>query len=339
MNAILTRVEALRDELQLDRFDVGERSSCVILTPHFRTSRHVVALLTPSGRAEPRLVVKVPRLYGDGEGIAREAKALAVLRQSCPSGAGSVPEVVGFADGGRPLLIETALVGPLLTAATLRASLSRSVDEVVRWLIGLAPAEQAGDGAFERLVAEPIGRFSDAFPEPAVEQDLVARTLEIVAPLGEARLPRVIEHGDLSHPNLIRLAAGGIGVVDWELAEVDGLPLHDLSFFLAFATFALRRTHGAEEDRDAFHDAFFGRGGWARSRVTAYADALGLDRSVLTPLFVACWARYTAQLVARIAGGRAGLSEESAAWVRQNRYYHLWVHALDNVTDLAWSRP
>lgn len=338
MNAILARIEALRDELQLDRFEVGERPSCVILTPHFRTSRHVVALLTPSGRAEPRLVVKMPRLHGDGEGIAREAEVLGVLRQSCPTAAGSVPEVVGFSDGDRPLLIETALVGPLLTGATLRAAPSRSVDDVVRWLIGLSPAGQGGREAFERLVAEPLGRFADAFHEPAVERDLVARTLEITAPLGEARLPRVIEHGDLCHPNLIRLAPRGIGVVDWELAEAGGLPLHDLSFFLAFATFSLRRTHGAEEDRGAFHDAFFGRGGWARSRVTAYADALGLDRSLLTPLFVSCWARYTAQLVARIAGGRSRLSHESAAWIRENRYYRLWAHTLDNASELAWSR-
>ena len=53
-------------------------------------------------------------------------------------------------------------------------------------------------------------------------------------PLRAASVPRVFEHGDLSHPNLIWLPTGRVGVVDWELAEEEGFPLHDLSFFLAF---------------------------------------------------------------------------------------------------------
>jgi aminoglycoside phosphotransferase (APT) family kinase protein len=338
MNAILARLDALPDRVDLDRFGLDESASCVLFTPRFRTSRHVVALLIPRGAREPRLVVKMPRLEGDGAGIAREALVLRELRGTCPDASPSVPQVVAYAGGDRPLLIETAFGGPLVTRATLRAAPTRCVDEVVKWLISLSSAPRDSSVPYERLIAEPLSRFADSFPEPAPEDELVARTLEIVEPLREASVPRVIEHGDLSHPNLILLPSGRVGVVDWELAEEDGFPLHDLSFFLAFSTFALRRCQRADEYLAAFHDAFFGRGGWARSRVRGYADALELDEEVLTSLFVACWARYTAQLVTRIGGGRPGLSEQDAAWVRDNRYYALWAHTLDHLEDLDWRR-
>ena len=310
MNAILSRVESVRDGHRLKRFDLGKRPSCIVLTPRFRTSRHIVALLIPTGAGEPKLVVKMPRLAGDDDGIAREARVLTALREKSPSASESIPEVVTCEDGDRPLLVETALVGPLMTRRMLRADPVRCVDTVVSWLISL-PASHHGGTSFERLFVEPLSLFAEFFPEAATERDLVSRTLEIVEPLRGASLPRVFEHGDLSHPNLILLPSGRIGVVDWELAEEDGFPLHDLSFFLAFATFALRRTPTPEDYVAAFGDTFFGRAGWARSRVLAYAEGLELDPALLAPLFLACWARYTAGLAVRVADDRSGLNEEA----------------------------
>jgi hypothetical protein len=59
---------------------------------------------------------------------------------------------------------------------------------------------------------------------------------------------------------------------------------------------------------------------------------------LLTPLFVACWARYTAGLAVRIADDGARLDGDSAEWVRDNRYYRLWSHTLENVERLDWQR-
>ena len=82
-------------------------------------------------------------------------------------------------DGDRPLLIETALVGPPLSRPTLRANPLRCVDEVVSWLMRL-PGMRAGvTGPFERLISQPLAVFAELFPDEAPEE-LVARTLEIV---------------------------------------------------------------------------------------------------------------------------------------------------------------
>ena len=339
MNAILTGVDSLRERFELDGFGVGEGASCVILTPRFRTSRHVIGLLIPSGASEPELVVKMPRLHGDAAGIAREAAVLTALREAWPHAEETVPRVVALANGDRPMLVETALPGPLFTPAMVRDSPSRCIDAVVGWLIALPTTRRNdGEGSYQRLLDEPLALLADSFPPRAPERELVARTLELVEPLRGGDVPRVFEHGDLSHPNLIWLEGDRVGVVDWELAEEDGFPLHDLAFFLAFATFALRRPRTPEEHVAAFHDAFFASGGWSRARVTAYAEKFELARPLLPPLFVACWARHTARLALGIAGGRPGLSEVDAAWVRQSRYYALWRHTITHADKVAWGR-
>ena len=113
MNAILSRVESLRGDGRLERFALGKSPSCVLLTPRFRTSRHVVALLIPTGAGEPKLVVKMPRLAGDDDGIAREARVLTSLREKEPIGE-RVDSRGRRVRGRRPaVLVETALVGPL----------------------------------------------------------------------------------------------------------------------------------------------------------------------------------------------------------------------------------
>jgi aminoglycoside phosphotransferase (APT) family kinase protein len=339
LNAILTAVDSLREGFELDRFGVGEGVSCVILTPRYRMSRHVVGLLIPSGAVEPALVVKMPRLHGDGSGIAREAAALTAVREACPQAGGTVPRVVALADGDRPLLVETALPGPLVTPAMLRDAPSRCIDAVVDWLIALSAARRSdGERSYQRLLEEPLAFLADSFPPRAPERELVAKTLEVVEPLRGEELPRVFEHGDVSHPNLIWLEGDRVGVVDWELAEEEGFPLHDLVFFLAFAAFALRRPRTIAEHVAVFHEAFFASGGWSRTRLAAYAQKLELGRPILAPLFVACWARYAARLARGIAGGRRSLNEPDVDWVRQSRYYALWRHTITHVGELAWSR-
>jgi aminoglycoside phosphotransferase len=316
-----------------------ERASCILLTPRFRTSRHVVGLIVPEGAVEPKLVVKMPRVPGDGGGLAREAGVLKAVQEAWPEISETVPRIVAFEEGDRAVLVETALAGRLLGPALLRRETTRYVDAVVAWLIGLAATRRNGSepGWYERLLERPLRDVAESLPLPADEVDLVKRTLELVEPLREAELPDVVEHGDLSYPNLIWTGENHFGVVDWELAEEHGLPLHDLAYFLTYATFALRRPADTTAQVAAFHDAFFAGGGWARARVEAYARELALDRELLTPLFVSCWARSVARLVERIGGEEAApMSEETVAWIQQNRYYALWRHAIAHADGLAW---
>lgn len=147
---------------------------------------------------------------------------------------------------------------------------------VADWVVELSRADRdtaaRADESYERLLEKPLRRFGAVLPE---DSDLVERTLELVRPLREGHVPPVFEHGDLSHPNLIRLADGRVGVVDWELAEPRGLPAHDLCFFLAYAAFARGPAGTTDQQLRAFDEAFFGPDAWARPLLEGYADRTG----------------------------------------------------------------
>jgi len=304
----------------------------VLLTPRFRTSRHAVSLLIPRGSTEPTLVAKRPRLADDIEGIAREASVIGAVEVSSAT-AGTIPRVVAFEPSApQPVLVETALAGKAITPALLRGSPSTYVEEVASWLARLPRTPVGIDPSwYERLIERPLALFAEASPAEAEEARLVDRTLSLVEPIRNASIPLVLEHGDMSHPNLIRLDDGRVGVVDWELGEERGLPLHDLCLFLAYVAFATRRARGTTELVAAFDEAFSGPDSWAAPTLRIYADRLGIQANVLVPLFVCCWARYASRLVARAEGepGREEPNEDTATWLRGNRFYALWKRAVE----------
>ena len=134
--------------------------------------------------------------------------------------------------------------GTPVSPAALARDLEGNVEAAVAWLERLArtsarPASaDEDDRRFRRLVEEPLQAFGATAHADLGLRDLVPRTLEALEPLRGARLPLVLEHGDTSHPNLLRRPFGDLGVVDWELADHDGLPGHDLCFFLVYAASA-----------------------------------------------------------------------------------------------------
>jgi hypothetical protein len=344
MNTVLTFLESNRRRLELERYAAGGRLTCVVVTPRFRASSHVVFLLVPAGSAAPVLVAKLPRLSGASASIEREVANLRACHALKPGGFDSIPRVVAFEEYlGRPILVETALVGPPIDPSTIRRSLERSCQAVSAWLVDLQlprpGAEQTAVDWYGRLVKEPLKRLEGLVPWSAEERGLLERTQELVAPLAGLELPLVFEHGDLSHPNVMSLGNGRVGVVDWELADPCGLPAYDLFFFLTYAAFALKNARTNNDYVSAFQAAFFGRSAWAQPYVVDYAEQLGLPRTALTPLFALCWARYMASLLSRLessATPQASLGTNTVEWLRTNRYYALWRHTLAHASELHW---
>jgi hypothetical protein len=132
---------------------------------------------------------------------------------------------------------------------------------------------------------------------------------------------------------------GGLGVVDWELAQVDGLGASDLFFFLSYVAFSRENANQTGQFEAAFQRAFFGREAWAVPHVLAYAARTGLPREQLAPLFVLTWARYTTRLVQRLQAGEDGpapVGADLAAFLRANRFYALWRYSLAHADQLGW---
>jgi aminoglycoside phosphotransferase len=283
-------------------------------------------------------VAKLPR-FAEVSALAREAANLRAAQER--SGVAAIPRVIAFeACGDRPILVETALAGSALDGAAVRRDLEPWCRTVGAWLVELgrsSPRAALEPAALERLVERPLDALARMASLSSDEARAIEHTRTVAARLRGQRIPSVFEHGDFSPPNVLRLHGGGIGVLDWELADPRGLPAADLFFFLTWAAWARERATSGEARRRAFERAFFGADAWARPFVLAYARELELPREALAPLFVLGWARSVARFVERLDGSAQPFSPEGSEWLRQNRYYAVWRHALAHLEALRWS--
>lgn len=339
MNTALSFLSLHRDRLELDRYGLPIQFSSLMLTPRFRASRHVVFLIVPERHPEPVLVAKVSRLAGSRASLDQEARMLKSIQALRPGGFDSVPRVIAYEEYcGYPILIETAIVGQALDPAAVRRDPAGSCQTVIDWLVDIQQPHNgaAANGRPGRFTAS-LRYFADVFPLSAEEEQALEQTWTFVNRLQDSPLRPVLEHGDLSHPNLILRKGGGLGVVDWELAAQDGLPAVDLFFFLAYAAFALHDARSKGDYLAPFHGAFFGRDAWARPYVEAYAERIQMPRDLLPALFVFCWARYMSNLLVRLDESgdvRDPVEPGTAEWLRSNRYYALWRYTLRHIGEL-----
>lgn len=345
MNMVLTFLTRNWQRLSLERFGMPSRLSCVVATPRFRASSHIIFFVLADGLQDPILVVKVPRLPGDNDRLNREATNLRTVHTARSGEFDSVPSVIAYEDYlNNRLLIETALVGRPMSSKLVRRQQETCVESVTQWLTEFhqATAEPSGDatGWYERLAEYPLQQFVKAMPLLTEELHMIEQTQALTSLLRDRDIPLVFEHGDLGPTNLVLMNEGGLGVLDWELAEPRGLPAVDLFFFLTLVAFARQRARSHAGYVAAFHETFFGPSAWARPYIMRYVKDMQLSSEMLTPLFVLCWSRYVASLVKRLHDFDISdrlLENQTARWLRCNRYYALWRHTIKHVKELHLS--
>lgn len=349
MNSVLTFLSENWQRFGLEAYGPPGEMNSVLVTPRFHASSHVVFLIVHRGSPQPVLVAKVPRLPGDGETLVREAANLLAIQANRDGGFDSIPRVIVLERRWeRPVLVETALVGRPLDPAAVRRDPGSACKSVIAWLVetqsvSRSPARLHSKW-FERLIVEPFSYLERNMVLTPSEGALLERTWRLAEVLPVLDLPLVVEHGDLSHPNLLlcagrKSAQAQVGVVDWEVADVHGLPGCDLFFFLTYVAFALNKARENRRFVAAFHEAYFGAEAWAMPYVGQYVQKLGLPTEAMTPLFVLTWVRYLAGLLVRLDGNEFSSGEpdsETIAWLRGNRYYALWRHAMEHLDELDW---
>ncbi len=342
MNTVLTYLTQNWQRLELEHWGDPTRLSCVLATPRFRASSHVIFFVLQPGSTEPILVAKVPRLPGDHARLDREAGNLRIAFQARPGGFVSIPRVLAYEEYHRhKLLIETALGGRPMKPALVRSHTKACVEAALAWLLDFhlatAHAHHATANWFKALVEQPLRNLQRMLPPMAEELGMLEDVLAHAQTLRAHELPLVLSHEDLSHPNILVSAEWQAQVVDWELAEPEGLPGLDLFFFLTYIAFARRGAHKNSEYVAAFQEAFFGPQAWAHNYVDRYAATLRLSHATLAPLFLLCWTRYLIGLVMRLHDQReapAHLDHDTLKWLRNNRYYALWRYTLVHYDQL-----
>lgn len=342
MNAALKFVNENWVRLGLERFGDPQKLTSVLLTPRFQASSRVILLVFSDSKSVPVLAIKVPRLEGSDPSIESEVRVLQNIQSKRPGGFTSVPQVIAFEEFyGRKILIETALVGDSLDPPTVRRDPDFYCQVIVDWLIDLQkPAAipiATNPDWFSRLVAEPLNKFESWFPLDDDEKAFES-SMEIITRLKEVRMPLTVSHGDFSHPNILLMEDGNPGVLDWEQAEIRGLPVIDLFFFLTYVAFSRQRANLNGHYLSAFKSAFFGRQSWTKPYVREYCRQMNVQVNSLTPLFLLNWLRYLTGLLSRLENNNSQeeVDADTASWLRSNRYYKLWRYAVSHASELWW---
>jgi hypothetical protein len=312
----------------------------LLLTPRFRASRHVVALVPqgdgrdqgPLRSEDPALVLKVARVADRGEVARREAAALERIAAGPERWRASAPALVHL---GRPwdlpTLVETAVSGRPLDPAMVRRDPERAIAAVSGWLVSMVrSADTPESGAvpardrIERLLDAPMTTFMAGW-SGREEQPLIDATRAAGDTVRAARLPVAFEHGDASHPNLLRRSDGSLAAVDWECAEPEGLPLHDLTTFLAYVAVVRARTAARHDEGEVIASSLLAADGWAARALAEHSQRIGVESGCIRALVTISLARLTMGLAERLEDDRTlPPSAVTVDWLRGHRYHVAW---------------
>ncbi|HEX2575307.1 MAG TPA: hypothetical protein VHK88_03100, partial [Aquihabitans sp.] len=267
-----------------------------LVTPRYAASRAVVGVtVDPSGRRLHR-IAKVARSVADDPDVEAEAVALAAFAERSPAGAPTGHRLERR--GGRSVLLEDAVVGTPLDRRVVRDDPTAALDQGLAWLRTVPvepPSRPRDDGRSRALLWGPLRTVAELrTASPPAHRDRVRRTADLLEPLIDVELPVVFEHGDLSHPNLFSTPSGLVAI-DWERAVPQGLPLHDLTFFVAYLAESIDRPQTRVALVDSYRRAVQ-TGGWARRDIELGAERLGVDLRLVPLLQLACWTRTLARL-------------------------------------------
>jgi hypothetical protein len=299
--------------------------SLLFLTGGKHSTNKIVALVFAEAETQPRLVMKMPRVAESNAGLQREAVMLQVLQARRKTIMPGVPQIVFYEECDTHCLLgETALGGvplfTLLNRHNYRAWALKATD----WLIELAgaPAPVSRDGWWSRVIESVLDDFQRSFGA-ALDQHMIRETYAMLAKLDS--LPLVCEQRDFSPWNVFATTDGELVVLDWESAELDGLPGLDLIYFLTYLAFFSK---GAM-DSGAFVEAY--RGCWSEltliGQVNAeclrrYCEALNLDYALAPALRLFTWLLHSRSEYARLmtdAGDRP--SDET---LQHSLFVQLW---------------
>jgi hypothetical protein len=197
----------------------------------------VTVLLFPPGRGEP-VVAKFPRYGGANDSLQREDASLdrvsgAVTAPLRPA----LPRTLGIHRiDGVDVHLQSGVSGHHLVAQTASKRLrpkrvAAQLDVVLSWCLDLQRAsehEVVVDDAFISARLEPLAAAAvSALDGDRPTAALLDRAIRDARALVGTALPLVVAHGDYWAGNIMVERGRVVGVVDWERATVDDLPIWD----------------------------------------------------------------------------------------------------------------
>jgi hypothetical protein len=248
--------------------------------------------------AVPDAVAKISPRAGE------EAQALLTIAPGAARAGARVPNVLSSGQlASVPLVLQSAVGGR--SAALLIAQkpgIARDLQERIaawleRWGRSSAQVRELTHADLERFVLSPAIELA---PHTTGRGPYLEYMRALCSRVVGDRCPFVPSHGDLTVANIVVDDGPELGIVDWEEASEDSLPLMD--FFYAAAD-ALAARHGYGDRPGAFASCYAPDGGVQASFVAGLrrrlAERLGVVDAVQEICFHACWLHHAANEAAR----------------------------------------
>jgi phosphotransferase family enzyme len=267
--------------------------SWLLLTGGLRSTSKVILLGFAHAEGRPTIAVKMPRMPDRARAVEREGEILRALQTRLDSAApAGIPRAL-LCERVRdiPVLVETAFTGVPLLSAWTGDNYGALALQASRWLADLAgnrppiPAEKWRPRLVDAVVSEFASNFGAAVDRTFL-RDLEAELSNLPS------LPLACEQRDFSPWNVLLTPEGELAVVDWESAEIDGLPALDLIYFLVNCSFSLDRARRTGRYRESYRkmlDPSTETGSVYASCLDLYCREVGVDPSGIPALRLLTW--------------------------------------------------
>ena len=294
---------------------------CLMLAGGMDRRNKLTVLAFSEGSGKPSVVVKLARTPISEPGVAHEASVLRAIQDSPIAKVATIPTPLFCGRLGAALAVaETALDGrDLLTILTAR-SFPSVASQLADTLAALVP-EDAAEDRWDRSIAPIVTEFQRRFGE-VLEQDDLNRHVQELRSLPP--LPTVIEHRDCSPWNLMVTSEGSLAFLDWESAELDGLPVLDLAYFLVNAAFLVEGVLGSGRERAAYARLLDGSpaGVVVADALASYREKAGLPEGAVGPLRGLAWMMHACVEHERLRLDHPDLGPRG--WASRSLYLALW---------------
>jgi len=307
---------------------LGPEGGALRVTSTIRTRSDVVVALIGAGQPDaPRLVLKLP-LTSDAERSTIGHRRVVVTLHELPklrSFCSFVPRAIAWGDWqGRSYYLETALPGggaaDLVRRQAEPVSMKQDSARLIQQLhVGTLQRRVVDDALFVRLAGQDLAllrRLAGGWPEATLLSHKLDQLEDLLRrQIAGHELPFSWTHGDFWPGNLLVESATGAvsGVVDWDRASADQVPLHDLLHLLAYTRKLQRRSELGEEIVSYLLPTAFDR--YERSLIKEAIEELDLPASVefFQAITLLYWLRFAATNLERYPA-----FQRDSRWLKHN---------------------